>query len=126
MASYTGQQRQRTSLLCSNKWSIFGAQLFGGCPGVPVHRGIAIVFISIHGVVTQFVNVSFLCVPVHEDTTTFRIKRKKVPLLLEAISYLGEAGQKSLRLKCSGKLWASKFHIKFHPTLSSLVKTDSF
>ena len=28
-----------------------------------------IVFISIHGVVTQFVNVSFLCVPVHKDTT---------------------------------------------------------
>ena len=28
MASYTGQQRQRTSLLCSNKWSSFGAQLF--------------------------------------------------------------------------------------------------
>ena len=40
-----------------------------GCPGVPVHGGIPIVFISIHGVVTQFVNVSFLCVPVHEDTT---------------------------------------------------------
>ena len=36
----------------------------GGCPGVPVHGGIPIVFIS-----TQFVNVSFLCVPVHEDTT---------------------------------------------------------
>ena len=43
----------------------------GGCPGVPVHGGIPIVFISIHGVVTQFVNVSFLCVPVHEDTTKF-------------------------------------------------------
>ena len=41
----------------------------GGCPGVPVHGGIPIVFTSIHGVVTQFVNVSFLCVPVHEDTT---------------------------------------------------------
>ena len=40
-----------------------------GCPGVPVHGGIPIVFISIHGVVTQFVNVSFLCVPVHEDIT---------------------------------------------------------
>ena len=38
-----------------------------GCPGVPVHGGIPIVFTSIHGVVTQFVNVSFLCVPVHED-----------------------------------------------------------
>ena len=41
----------------------------GSCPSVPVHGGIPIVFISIHGVVTQFVNVSFLCVPVHEDTT---------------------------------------------------------
>ena len=40
-----------------------------GCSGVPVHGAIPIVFISIHGVVTQFVNVSFLCVPVHEDTT---------------------------------------------------------
>ena len=41
----------------------------GGCPGVPVHEGIPIVFITIHGVMTQFVNVSFFCVPVHEDTT---------------------------------------------------------
>ena len=40
-----------------------------GCPGVPVHEGIPFVFITIHGVMTQFVNVSFLCVPVHEDTT---------------------------------------------------------
>ena len=46
-----------------------GRMDFWGCPGVPVHGGIPIVFISIHGVVTQFVNVSFLCVPVHEDTT---------------------------------------------------------
>ena len=45
--------------------------VFRGCPGVPVHGGISIVFISTHGVVTQFVNVSFLCVPVHEDTTRF-------------------------------------------------------
>ena len=43
--------------------------LMGGCPGVPVHEGIPIVFITIHGVMTQFVNVSFFCVPVHEDTT---------------------------------------------------------
>ena len=43
--------------------------LVGGCPGVPVHEGIPIVFITIHGVMTQFVNVSFFCVPVHEDTT---------------------------------------------------------
>ena len=41
----------------------------GGCPGVPVHEGIPIVLITIHGVMTQFVNVSFFCVPVHEDTT---------------------------------------------------------
>ena len=41
----------------------------GGCPGVPVHEGIPFVFITIHGVMTQFVNVSFFCVPVHEDTT---------------------------------------------------------
>ena len=40
-----------------------------GCPGVLVHEGIPFVFITIHGVMTQFVNVSFLCVPVHEDTT---------------------------------------------------------
>ena len=40
-----------------------------GCPGVLVHGGIPIVFISIHGIVTQLVNVSFLCVPVHESTT---------------------------------------------------------
>ena len=48
------------AIKCYRKW---------GCPGVPVHGGIPIVFISIHGVVTQFVNVSFLCVPAHEDTT---------------------------------------------------------
>ena len=40
-----------------------------GCPGVPVHEGIPFVFITIHGVMTQFVNVFFFCVPVHEDTT---------------------------------------------------------
>ena len=48
---------------------VFSQGRNGGCPGVPVHGGIPIVFISIHGVVTQFVNVSFLCVLVHEDTT---------------------------------------------------------
>ena len=48
----------------------FGKRIWG-CPGVPVHGGIPIVFISIHGVVTHFVNVSFLCVLVHEDTTTY-------------------------------------------------------
>ena len=45
-----------------------------GCPGVPVHEGIPFVFITIHGVMTQFVNVSFFCVPVHEDTTKSNIK----------------------------------------------------
>ena len=54
--------------------------------------------------------------------STFRIKCTKVPLLLQAISYLGEVGRKSLRLKRSRRLWASKFLIKFHPTLSSFVK----
>ena len=44
--------------------------MFGrGCPGVPVYEGIPIVFITIHGLMTQFVIVSFFCVPVHEDTT---------------------------------------------------------
>ena len=42
---------------------------YWGCPGVPVHEGIPIVFITIHGLMTQFVIVSFFCVPVHEDTT---------------------------------------------------------
>ena len=46
------------ALMTSTSW---------GRPGVPVHGGISIVFISIHGVVTQFVNVSFLFVPVHNQ-----------------------------------------------------------
>ena len=45
----------------------FGS-IWRGCPGVPVHGGIPIVSYP-YMVVTQFVNVSFLCVPVHEDTT---------------------------------------------------------
>ena len=45
-----------------------------GCPGVREHGGIPIVFISINWGVTQFVNVSFLCVPVHEDTTEKGLK----------------------------------------------------
>ena len=49
----------------------------GGCPGVPVHEGIPIVFITIHGVMTQFVNVSFFCVPVHEDTTKHVVEARK-------------------------------------------------
>ena len=52
-------------------------RLIWGCPGVPAHGGIPIVFISIHGVVTQFVNVSFLCVPVHEDTTPHPVQKKQ-------------------------------------------------
>ena len=48
---------------------LFHHDILRGCPGVPVHGGIPIVFISIHGVVMQFINVSFLSVPVHEDTT---------------------------------------------------------
>ena len=51
-------------------WSrLSGSVQVGGYPGVPVHEGIPIVFITIHGVMTQFVNVSFFCVPVHEETT---------------------------------------------------------
>ena len=48
---------------------VLNLNISGGCPGVLVQGRIPIVFISIHGVVTQFFNVSFLCVPVHEDTT---------------------------------------------------------
>ena len=59
--------RELFSIIASRNTSI---RVCRGCPGVPVHGGIPIVFISIHGVVTQFVNVSFLCVPVHEDTTS--------------------------------------------------------
>ena len=41
--------------LCSlQRWEITQANHnFGGCPGVPVHGGIPIVFISTHGVVTH-------------------------------------------------------------------------
>ena len=54
----------------------------GRCPGVPVHEGIPIVFITIHGVMTQFVNVSFFCVPVHEDTTPKRMSLTHASLFL--------------------------------------------
>ena len=59
-----------------------------GCPGVPVHEGIPFVFITIHGVMTQFVNVSFFCVPVHEDTTACASRNSKhgvhgIPLVAE-------------------------------------------
>ena len=56
------------------KNALFSGTKNWGCPGVPVHGGIPIVFISIHRVVTQFVNVSFLCVSVHEDTTKKFVK----------------------------------------------------
>ena len=58
---------------------------FRGCPGVPVHGGIPIVFTSIHGVVTQFVNVSFLCVPVHEDTTMLSLLVKSYVVLCHSL-----------------------------------------
>ena len=61
-----------------------------GCPGVPVHGGIPIVFISTHGVVTQFVNVSFLCVPVHEDTTEF--SAIQTTNNLRRVEFLGTSG----------------------------------
>ena len=48
---------------------LFHHDILRGCPGEPVHGGIPIVFMSIHGVVMQFINVLFLSVPVHEDTT---------------------------------------------------------
>ena len=54
----------------------------GGCPGVPVHEGIPIVLITIHGVMTQFVNVSFFCVTVHEDTTPKRMSLTHASLFL--------------------------------------------
>ena len=38
--------------------------------------------------------------------STFRIKRTKVPLLLEVICHSGKTGQKSSVLKCLRKLWA--------------------
>ena len=72
----TGNKRRDVNRFLDGFW--------WGCPGVPVHGGIPIVFISIHGVVTQFVNVSFLCVPVHEDTTFLVINEiKKIFLSLQ-------------------------------------------
>ena len=76
MLSYTEQQRQRISLLYSNKWFFFWG-------------------------------------------STFRIKHTKVPLLLEAICYSGETGQKSSGGKCLRKLWASKLP---HTISSQLIK----
>ena len=68
-----------------------------GCPGVPVHGGIPFVFTSIHGVVMQFVNVSFLCVPVHEDTTMF-----------EGISWRGESKTDNDELMAQRINWCKK------------------
>ena len=59
----------------------------GGCPGVPVHEGIPFVFITIHGVMTQFVNVSFFCVPVHEDTTDNLFVYYEVKVLADKFTY---------------------------------------
>ena len=69
LRSFTNCPRIMNKCLVINSSQL--ATIFGGCPGVPVHEGIPIVFITIHGVMTQFVNVSFFCVPVHEDTTHF-------------------------------------------------------
>ena len=51
--------------------------------------------------------------------STFRIKRTKVPLLLEAICYSDETRQKSSGLKCLRKLWASKLP---HTISSQFIK----
>ena len=63
---------------------------------------------------------------VHFQGSTFLIKRTKVPLLLEAISYLGEAGRKSSGLKFSGKLWASKLPQTVSSQLIKLCKNRKF
>ena len=87
--------------------------IFGGCPGVPVHRGIPIVFISIHGVLTQFVNVLFLYVPVQEDTTHFFIDNYRYNCsLLTPVYFLTKISQQTvldehfkLRLGCKFRTW---------------------
>ena len=64
-----------------------GKRIIWGCPGVPVHEGIPFVFITIHGVMTQFVNVSFFCVPVHEDTTDNLFVYYEVKVLADKFTY---------------------------------------
>ena len=97
---------------------------FGGCPGVPVHGGIPIVFISIHGVLMQFVNVSFLCVPVQEDTTHFFIDNYRYNCsLLTPVYFLTKISQQTV-LDEHFKLWLGcKFRTWF-VSVSSFV--DSF
>ena len=77
-------------------------EIFRGCPGVPVHEGIPIVFITIHGLMTQFVNVSFFCVPVHEDTTNISndhgfVQLKMRSWMLYGSSLVDQIVSKSLR-----------------------------
>ena len=98
--------------------------IFGGCPGVLVHGGIPIVFTSIHGVLTQFVNVSFLCVPVHEDTTHFCIDNYRCNCsLLTPMYFLTKISQQTV-LDEHFKLWLNcKFRTWF-ASISSFV--DSF
>ena len=79
---------------------------FWGCPGVPVHGGIPIVFTSIHGVVTQFVNVSFLCVPVHEDTTGFLLSLPYLPMFLHSfLHHMQLCNMIVLAARWMGTLW---------------------
>ena len=46
---------------------------FRGCPGVPVHGGTPIVFISIHGVVTHSLMFRFFVYPYTMTQPNFRI-----------------------------------------------------
>ena len=58
--------------------------------------------------------------------STFRIKRTKVPLLLEAICYSDETGQKSSGLKCLRKFWSSKLPHTISSQLIKLSKNRQF
>ena len=100
--------------------------IFGGCPGVPVHGGIPIVFISIHGVLTQFVNVLFLCVPVQEDTTHFFIDNYRYNCsLLTPVYFLTKISQQTV-LNEHFKLWLGcKFRTWF-ASISSFVDSNVF
>ena len=59
-------------------------------------------------------------------SSTFRIKRTKVPLLLEAICYSDETGQKSSGLKCLRKFWSSKLPHTIPSQLIKLSKNRQF
>ena len=63
-------EKGKEEFLSENLFLWLSPPMPGGIPG-----GIPIVFISTHEVVTQFVNVSFFCVPVHEDTTHASLSR---------------------------------------------------